>query len=53
MDALAAKAEKDNDEQAAMRADKIAAGIAIQQFSYRDVRERREQIKALLAEIKA
>lgn len=53
MDALAAKAEKDNDEQAAVRADKIAAGIAIQQFSYRDVRERREQIKALLAEIKA
>ena len=52
MDALAAKAKKDNDPQAAERADKIAAGIAIQQFNYRDVRDRREEIKALLAEMK-
>lgn len=53
MDALAAKAQKDSDEGAAERADKIAAGLAIQQFNYRDVRDRREQIKAILAEIKA
>ncbi len=53
MDALAAKAKKDSDPQAAERADKIAAGIAIQSFSYRDVRERREEIKALINEIKS
>lgn len=52
MDALAAKAKKDHDPLAAERADKIAAGIAIQSFSYRDVRERREEIKALINEIK-
>lgn len=53
MEALVAKARKDHDVQAAERADKIAAGIAIQSFSYRDVRERREEIKSLLTEIKA
>lgn len=53
MEALMAKAKKDNDTEAAQRADKIAAGIAIQQFSYRDVREKREQIKALITEIRA
>ncbi|MCA9277207.1 MAG: hypothetical protein KDA29_14390 [Phycisphaerales bacterium] len=53
MEALMAKAQKDNDASAAQEADKIAAGIAIQQFSYRDVREKREQIKAMLTELKA
>jgi hypothetical protein len=53
MEALIAKAQKDNDMEAAERADKIAAGIAIQQFSYRDVREKRELIKSLLTELKA
>ncbi len=52
MDALQAKAQKEKDIECAERADKIAAGIAIQQFSYRDVRDRREQIKALITEIK-
>jgi len=52
MEALIAKAKKDQDLEAAQRADKIAAGIAIQQFSYRDVREKREEIKALLSELK-
>jgi len=53
MDALQAKAAKDQDIESATRADKLAAGLAIQQFNYRDVRERREQIKALIAEIKS
>jgi tetratricopeptide (TPR) repeat protein len=53
MEALVAKAQKDNDMEAAERADKIAAGIAIQQFSFRDVREKRELIKSLLIELKA
>ena len=53
MDALQAKAQKDGDVEAAKRADKLAAGLAIQQFNYRDVRERREQIKALISEISA
>lgn len=52
MDALAHKAEKDTDLGSATEADKIAASIAIQQFNYRDVRDRREQIKAILAKIK-
>lgn len=52
MDAIHAKAQKDNDLDAALRADKLAAGLAIQQFNYRDVRDRREQIKALISEIK-
>ena len=52
MDALAAKAQKDRDSEAAERADKLAAGLAIQQFNYRDVRDRREQIKALLIDLK-
>ncbi len=52
MDALQAKADKDRDLAAAERADKLAAAMAIQQFNYRDVRERREQIKALIAELK-
>lgn len=53
MEALISKAQKDNDMEAAERADKIAAGIAIQQFSFRDVREKRELIKSLLTELKA
>ena len=52
MDALQAKAEKDRDLETAERADKLAAAMAIQQFNYRDVRDRREQIKALINEIK-
>ena len=52
MDALQAKADKDQDLESAERADKLAAGLAIQQFNYRDVRDRREQIKALIANIK-
>jgi len=52
MDALQIKATKDRDMVSAERADKLAAGIAIQNFSYRDVSERREQIKQLITELK-
>ena len=52
MDALQAKADKDRDIEAAQRADKIAAALAIQQFNYRDVRDRRDQIKVLITELK-
>lgn len=53
MDALQAKADKERDLAIAERADKLAAGLAIQQFNYRDVRDRREAIKALISELKA
>ncbi|MEM7628105.1 MAG: tetratricopeptide repeat protein [Planctomycetota bacterium] len=53
MQALYAKAQKSRDAESAEEADKLAAGIAIQQFSYREVREWREKVKALLAELKA
>lgn len=52
MDALQAKAQKDQDMPSAERADKLAAGMAIQQFNFRDVRDRREQIKTLINQIK-
>lgn len=52
MDALQAKAEKDREIDPAKRADIIAAAMAIQQFNYRDVRDRREQIKQLINELK-
>lgn len=52
MNALAHKAEKDTDLESANEADSIAAAIAIQQFSYRDVREQREHIKALITKLK-
>ena len=52
MNALTHKAEKDSDLEAATEADKIAASMAIQQFSYRDVRDRREIIKALITKLK-
>ena len=52
MDALQAKADKDQDLVSAERADKLAAGMAIQQFNFRDVRDRREQIKALITQIR-
>lgn len=51
--ALQSKAMKDQNLEAAEEADKIAASIAMQKFNFRDVRERREQIKSLVAEFKA
>ncbi|MFK7758635.1 MAG: hypothetical protein AB8C13_01670, partial [Phycisphaerales bacterium] len=52
MNALTHKAEKDSDLESATEADKMAASLAIQQFNYRDVRERREQIKELITKLK-
>ena len=51
--ALQAKAVGDKSAEAAEEADRIAAGIAMQKFNFRDVRDRREQIKALLAEMRS
>jgi tetratricopeptide (TPR) repeat protein len=52
MNALTHKAEKDSDLESATEADSMAAALAIQQFNYRDVRDRREQIKALITKLK-
>ena len=52
MCALMIKAEKDSDLESATEADSMAAALAIQQFNYRDVREKREEIKALIAKLK-
>lgn len=51
--ALQSKAEKDSNLEFAEEADKVAASIAMQKFNFRDVRERREQIKKIIAEMKA
>lgn len=53
MAALHEKGEKERDLAAAEEADKLAAGIAIQSFGYKDIRERRERIKALIGELKS
>lgn len=51
--ALQAKAVGEKSAEAAEEADRIAASIAMQKFNFRDVRDRREQIKALLAEMRS
>lgn len=53
MVALQEKAERDRDTEAAREADKLASAIAIQQINYRDIRHRREAIKALIAQLGA
>jgi tetratricopeptide (TPR) repeat protein len=50
--ALQAKAMHEKSVEAAEEADRIAAAIAMQKFNYRDVRDRREQIKTLMADLK-
>lgn len=52
MAALQGKAEESGDLGAAEEADKLASGIAIQQFNYKDTRVRREQIKQMVARLK-
>jgi tetratricopeptide (TPR) repeat protein len=49
--ALQEKATKERDAGAASEGFKLASTIAIQQISYRDVRARRETLKALLTEL--
>jgi hypothetical protein len=52
MCALQMRAEKDRDAAAAEEASAIASKIAQQQFGYKDIRARREAIKALIAQLK-
>ncbi|MCA9279640.1 MAG: hypothetical protein H6815_10195 [Phycisphaeraceae bacterium] len=51
--ALQKKASDTRDVNVAERADKIASSIALQQFDYRDIRERRNVIKALIKDLRA
>lgn len=53
MDALAQHAEDARDLAAAEEAYKIGSGIAMQQISYRDIRERRDGLQKLIKELKA
>ncbi len=53
MSALHKKGRENRDLEAAEEADKLAAGIAIQSFGFRDIREQREKIKALIVELKS
>jgi tetratricopeptide (TPR) repeat protein len=49
---LAKRAADGRDLPAAEEAFKLASGIAIQQINFRDIRERREQLQALLKELR-
>lgn len=53
MDALAKHAEDTRDLPSAEEAYKIGSGIAMQQISYRDIRERRDALQKLIKELKA
>ena len=50
--ALQMKAEQDRDLAAAEEADKLSSAIAIQQISYRDIRDRRDAIKTLILSLR-
>lgn len=52
MTVLQRKAEKDRDRGAAEEADELAAAIAMQRFNFRDIRDKRGQIKKLMDELK-
>lgn len=52
MSGLAAKADKERDLESAEEAEKLASSIAIEQFSFRDIRDRREHLKKLVGELK-
>ena len=49
---LESKAAAERDLEAAEEAEKLASSIAIEQFSYRDIRDRRETLKKLVLELK-
>ena len=51
-DLLQMKAEQDRDLAAAEEADKLSSAIAIQQISYRDIRDRRDAIKTLILSLR-
>lgn len=50
--ALYTKAKRERERSSAEEADQLAAGIAMQRFNYRDIRDRRGAIKSLLDELK-
>lgn len=50
--ALQAKAERERDLAAAEEAEKLASAIAIENFSYRDIRPRREELKKLVLSLR-
>lgn len=52
MNALAEKAREDKDPAKAEEAVKIASTLAMQNISYRDIRERRNDLQSLLTELK-
>jgi tetratricopeptide (TPR) repeat protein len=52
MVALLKKAADHRDLEAVTEADKIASGIAIKDISFREIRQKRDSIKALLAELR-
>jgi hypothetical protein len=49
---LQAKAEQDRELAIAEEAESLASEISIQQFNYKDIRERRDALKKLVAELK-
>ena len=52
MTALQVKAEKERELASAEEADKIASALSTQQFNYRDIRQRRDALKKLIADLK-
>ncbi len=52
MSSLGAKAEQEKDLSAAEEAEKLASSIAIENFSYRDIRQRREDLKKLVLSLR-
>lgn len=52
MDALLVKATEHRDLEAATEADKIASGIAIKDIGFKEIRQKRDAIKSLLAELR-
>ena len=52
MDALLTKATDHRELDAAVEADKIASGIAIKDISFKAIRQKRDAIKKLLAELR-
>jgi hypothetical protein len=53
MQALGTRARENNDLADAEEAYKLAAGITIQKIDYKDVRKHRDDLKALIAQIKS
>lgn len=52
MEALLERAKQSGDPEAAAEADRIASSIAIRNIRFREIRDRRDEIKALLADMR-